>query len=249
MIRSAVVALAVLASSSAMAQQDEHHRMVMLMHNGSLMIGEVQGLNLTIRYEEPRQGLREAGIRSGTTLVTGILAPDGSISATSRLFRQGCKPAEFDVVGRLDGDRLTMRGIEPRWRKDARCEVNRNVPPTDLDFTGRPDQLARMAYTPDEGDWDYQRWTSQAETIIGSATIPAEAPEPAPVVAVVPPAPAPVVAAPTAQAAASSSVAVVVNVAPAPAPLPAPEPLPAPVAQPVQVEAPAPAKPKLDLDF
>jgi len=82
-------------------------------HNGSVMRLEASGNNRWFTYENPRQVLRNAGVRRGTLLFNGRKQGNW-YTGTARRFSKFCPgtPLEYFVEGPVRGDQLqvTVRG-------------------------------------------------------------------------------------------------------------------------------------------
>ncbi len=82
-------------------------------HNGSLMRLKASGNQRWLYYENPRQVLRNAGVRRGTLLFNGRKSGNW-YSGTARRFSKFCpgQPLEYFVEGPVRGDQLqvTVRG-------------------------------------------------------------------------------------------------------------------------------------------
>lgn len=114
-------AACILASSSSRATADWDH-------NGSTVAVEVNGSELKIRYVSPRESLSGL-VSQGDLLFEGTL--DGSaVTGTARVFKRGCAPAHYSVVGAYEASQLTLRGPAPVFEKDgcaiAKHETNQN---------------------------------------------------------------------------------------------------------------------------
>ncbi|GAB5376889.1 MAG: hypothetical protein AcusKO_33510 [Acuticoccus sp.] len=123
----AVVIVAVaLASGSAPAAAEDA---ACFDHNGSLMRVAYLGGRFTITYERPREVLRRAGVRRGTTLANGI-ATDGGLTGTARRFSRHCvgRPLVYEVSGHYEGDdSIVLVGERPvydRCRPTGRTTVD-----------------------------------------------------------------------------------------------------------------------------
>lgn len=98
-------------------------------HNGSVMRLTDQGNSRWFYYENPRQGMRNVGVRRGTLLFNGTT--NGSwYSGTARVFSNGCGALEYWVEGpvlqnplrvRVSGDRQIYRNCQPtgQWTNDV----------------------------------------------------------------------------------------------------------------------------------
>lgn len=93
----ALVGLSLIASPSLAGEKSS------LLHNGSGVIAEVSGQEMSIYYSKPRTGLLEVGISAGTLLFRGSVL-DGNIKGVAFAFRKNCPPEPYDVQGRAHGD-------------------------------------------------------------------------------------------------------------------------------------------------
>lgn len=90
-------------------------------HNGSVIDWFVVGDRITATYTTPRATLVTAGVNSGALLFEG--AYEGKrIAGTAYLFRHGCKPAPYEVVGYHTNDSIILRGPAPKWAKKS-CNI------------------------------------------------------------------------------------------------------------------------------
>ncbi|SRR6056297_402785 len=98
-------------------------------HNGSLMRLTDQGNNRWFWYENPRQGVRNAGVQPGTLLFNG--SKNGEwYSGTARVFDSYCGALEYYVEGpvlqnplrvQVTGQRQIYQNCQPtgRWTTDT----------------------------------------------------------------------------------------------------------------------------------
>lgn len=80
-------------------------------HNGSIM--QLNWLNdhqFTINYVRPKSGL---GVPSNAILIDGWMDLKGNISATARIFKSGCNPAEYQVTGSYNEQYFVLSGMAP----------------------------------------------------------------------------------------------------------------------------------------
>jgi hypothetical protein len=93
------------------------------LHNGSIMMmvwDDGAGEFFEIYYEEPREGL---AVELGTLLVDGSESANGQVYAIAKTFRQGCRPATYEVSGRFDEfGNLYLSGKAP-IRAPSGCQV------------------------------------------------------------------------------------------------------------------------------
>jgi len=89
-------------------------------HNGSVMRLQASGNNRWFYYENPRQVLRNAGVRRGTLLFNGRKSGNW-YSGTARRFSKFCPgtPLEYQVEGPVRGDQLkvTVRGSREVYKE------------------------------------------------------------------------------------------------------------------------------------
>ncbi|RST85708.1 hypothetical protein EJC49_14305 [Aquibium carbonis] len=94
-------------------------------HNGSPMDVHVCDGRMVIEYDRPRSGIADQGVRPGTVLFRGRihdLAGGARIDGRAHVFRRGCQPASFGVVGWMDDSGvITMEGRAPVRRSG--CSV------------------------------------------------------------------------------------------------------------------------------
>lgn len=104
-------------------------------HNGSLMRLKASGNKRWMYYENPRQVLRNAGVRRGTLLFNGQKSGNW-YSGTARRFSKFCpgNPLEYYVEGPVRGDQLqvTVRGTREVYKK---CQPTGNIASDVLVFT------------------------------------------------------------------------------------------------------------------
>lgn len=93
-------------------------------HNGSIMLLSVK--SGIIVYEEPKASIAGT-VKKGTPLFEGRFE-DKRVSGTAYVFKRGCEPAPYPVVGRLEnnprgfGQRLVLSGPAPK-RDRSTCEI------------------------------------------------------------------------------------------------------------------------------
>lgn len=104
-------------------------------HNGSLMRLKASGNQRWMYYENPRQVLRNAGVRRGTLLFNGRKSGNW-YSGTARRFSKFCpgNPLEYFVEGPVRQDQLqvTVRGTRDVHRQ---CQATGQVASDVLVFT------------------------------------------------------------------------------------------------------------------
>lgn len=92
-------------------------------HNRSIMSVLLDRGNLKIYYEEPRAGMMNEGVRSGTLLFDGRASND-QVSGTAYVFDQRCGKFPYQVSGELSNGarRLFMTGRAPTSLSES-CQV------------------------------------------------------------------------------------------------------------------------------
>jgi hypothetical protein len=71
-------------------------------HNGSLMnVYELRG-RMEIRYADPRRGLANIGVTSGTLLIKGVWITPEKLQGTAYMFTSGCPALPYPVKGVVD---------------------------------------------------------------------------------------------------------------------------------------------------
>jgi hypothetical protein len=83
-------------------------------HNGSVMKmvwDEEIGEFFDMFYHRPRAGLN---VKRGTHFMSGSYPASGQVSASVKVFKRGCPPAEYEVSGRFDdAGNLHLSGAAP----------------------------------------------------------------------------------------------------------------------------------------
>jgi hypothetical protein len=107
-------------------------------HNGSTMYLESDGGRRRIYYEQPRAGMIEVGVTTGTLLFDGI-AEGNVYRGKAFIFNRTCGRAEYAVTGPIldDGRRVVLQGSAPRITKT--CKVSGFLKDT-LEFTFLPER-------------------------------------------------------------------------------------------------------------
>ncbi|MDJ0613025.1 MAG: hypothetical protein QNJ29_05070 [Rhizobiaceae bacterium] len=104
-------------------------------HNGSVMRLKASGNQRWMYYENPRQVLRNAGVRRGTLLFNGIKSGNW-YSGTARRFSKFCpgNPLEYYVEGPVRSDQLevTVRGTREVFKQ---CQPTGRMASDELVFT------------------------------------------------------------------------------------------------------------------
>ena len=96
-------------------------------HNGSTMLWESNGANRVVTYLDPRPGIANTGVRSGTLLFEGR-REGRTMYGTAYTFRRGCPPAPYEVEGQIRSEtNVTLRGASP-VRARGGCRVVRYNP-------------------------------------------------------------------------------------------------------------------------
>lgn len=92
-------------------------------HNGSVIDWFVVNGDVTATYSQPKPSLQRSGIRDGSVLFKG--AEEGNrVTGKAFVFRNGCAPAPYDVVGYFEGSNIVLTGPSPVRAKGS-CEVVR----------------------------------------------------------------------------------------------------------------------------
>ena len=89
--------------------------------NTSNMVLAVNGSSLEFRYHEPRIGMQEEGVVSGTLHFSGTVT-GSSIAGTAHVFSRRCGPQPYHVTGTSSDDArvITLHGSAPS-AFDAAC--------------------------------------------------------------------------------------------------------------------------------
>jgi hypothetical protein len=108
-----VVASAAMLTSAgaAVGAEDE----MMFMHNGSLMrmVTLPYGRGIEIRYEEPRPGLQDVGVRQGTLLFRGSWRGN-TLVGQALVFPNGCRSVPYEVKGYVGRyGEIVLEGMAP----------------------------------------------------------------------------------------------------------------------------------------
>ncbi len=130
MLRNLVLALALILAAPVAALADS-----CWWHNGSLMRLQAHGSQRLFYYEQPRQGLWNAGVRPGTLLFNGT--KNGNwYSGLARVFSSSCvgNPMEYYVEGPVHPNqaKVTMQGTR---ETSQNCASTGNVVVDTLVFT------------------------------------------------------------------------------------------------------------------
>jgi tetratricopeptide (TPR) repeat protein len=81
--------------------------------NGSVISLEVDGPALAFRYDKPRKGMRDEGVRSGTLLFSGTREGD-AVSGTGYVFSRRCGALPYPVTGvAVDERTFRLYGSSP----------------------------------------------------------------------------------------------------------------------------------------
>jgi hypothetical protein len=99
-------------------------------HNGSIMKLVANGASRQFFYQNPRQGMVNEGVRSGTLLFEGF-RNGGTYSGTAFIFQRRCGSFGYAVSGTVSADErmVVMQGMAPRV--NGNCQV----------VGSRPDEL------------------------------------------------------------------------------------------------------------
>jgi len=127
---SSVIAISAIVPMSTSAQADSCWN-----HNGSLMRLKASGNQRWMYYENPRQVLRNAGVRRGTLLFNGVKRGNW-YEGTARRFSKYCpgNPLEYFVEGPVRSDQLkvTVRGTREVYKQ---CQPTGRIASDELVFT------------------------------------------------------------------------------------------------------------------
>ena len=91
-------------------------------HNNSVMGLFADGQVRVFRYEQPREGMREEGVRKGTTLFEGTKSGE-TYEGTAYVFSQRCGAIAYSVSGTVSTDsrQVILTGQAPS-RLDSNCQ-------------------------------------------------------------------------------------------------------------------------------
>jgi hypothetical protein len=92
-------------------------------HNGSVIHWFVVNDEVTATYDQPKPSLLRSGIHDGSVLFKGF-EEGRRVTGTAFVFRRGCSPAPYNVVGYFEGDRIVLSGPAP-VRSEGGCDVIR----------------------------------------------------------------------------------------------------------------------------
>lgn len=123
-----VVALALVLSAAPTFAQCNFYD-----HNGSTMRVYQRGNSFTITYQNPRNVLQRAGVRSGTVLFSGTRRGD-RIEGNAKRFSRFCPraPLEYYVAGRINEHGIRLTGSREVYE---RCEPTGRTAYDDLYFS------------------------------------------------------------------------------------------------------------------
>jgi hypothetical protein len=122
---SAIVVGAALLAANAFQSSGAHAAPASLWdHNGSAMRLEEEGKKRRFVYEQPRDSLGPAGVKSGTVLFEGEEKKDGRLEGYAKLFRKGCDPIDYFVEGAYDKAKgeVLLQGQAPIYSGDG-CKI------------------------------------------------------------------------------------------------------------------------------
>jgi hypothetical protein len=71
-------------------------------HNGSVMDVYDRGGRIEIRYADPRRGLADIGVTTGTLLINGGWVAPEKLEGTAYMFVSGCPALPYRVKGGVD---------------------------------------------------------------------------------------------------------------------------------------------------
>jgi hypothetical protein len=93
-------------------------------HNGSMVRLELNDKKVRLVYAQPRDGLGNAGVKSGTVLFDGEVKTDGRYSGYAKLFRKGCEPVDYYVEGSRDNGKgeILLQGQSPVYAGEG-CKI------------------------------------------------------------------------------------------------------------------------------
>jgi hypothetical protein len=91
-------------------------------HNGSTMKLVTDGARREFYYENPREGMREEGVTSGTLLFEGS-RNGNSYSGTAYVFLRGCGRRGYRVNGSVSNDDRIVKMYGQAPRLDAGCKL------------------------------------------------------------------------------------------------------------------------------
>jgi len=85
------------------------------LHNGSLMTAGFDGNQFIIKYLQPRSGLSDIGVRSGTILFhgTGRYVVEGM----AYRFKAGCAALPYRVAGDIDRVSFVLTGMSAQYSR------------------------------------------------------------------------------------------------------------------------------------
>lgn len=92
-------------------------------HNKSLMEVQVCDGTLDISYKQPRQGLRDAGVKADDVLFEGKVSRTGVVTGLARLFSAKCGPITYQVTGAIRNTSILLEGEAPV--RNAKCKVTK----------------------------------------------------------------------------------------------------------------------------
>jgi hypothetical protein len=92
-------------------------------HNGSVMRVTTQGNKIVVAYDQPRQGMINEGVRSGTVLFDGR-RNGNKLSGTAYVFDRRCGPISYSEDGEVNGERqFLLSGQRVPTQLNADCKV------------------------------------------------------------------------------------------------------------------------------
>ncbi|WP_152048776.1 hypothetical protein [Aureimonas psammosilenae] len=168
----ATALLAGIAGGEAQAGTLTPNIAIPLLHNGSRMTATLQNNSLSIVYAEPKASLAEAGVKAGDELASLTSKGSGQWSGQARVFKSGCVPAIYSIMGTTVGEVLVLEAREgPVWIKGAvewdRChwKMSTESKHLNLKFSAISEaELARLDPNSDEAkavvyanSWDGQQ--------------------------------------------------------------------------------------------
>ena len=93
----------------------------LLRHNGSEIEMKTTGAGrVTMRYRDVRPGL---AAHEGSVLFEGTVSEDGKMRGRAYVFKAGCPPAPYDVVGERGRNGIELRGAAPVHGSGESCRI------------------------------------------------------------------------------------------------------------------------------
>jgi hypothetical protein len=92
-------------------------------HNNSLMEVQVCHGTLDISYKQPRQGIKDAGVKVDDVLFEGKVSRNGLVTGLARLFSAKCGQITYNVTGKIGRTSIRLEGEAPV--RNASCRVTK----------------------------------------------------------------------------------------------------------------------------